>query len=149
MWEIHRGPVNFPHKWPVTRKMLPFDDVIMSPRRVVEISRVTPRIQISCNPGLHGVNPITFKNTLFTIHRRGRYKIKYIFIRCNICECPIIKQNSIVDPDMSYAAINIVSHNSILSGVLYVSLGTLISQVSPIRSNSHCWIDIKTLTMMT
>ena len=29
--EIHRGPVNFPHKWPVTRKMFPFDDVIMHP----------------------------------------------------------------------------------------------------------------------
>ena len=29
VWEIHRGPVNFPHKWPVTRKMFPFDDVIM------------------------------------------------------------------------------------------------------------------------
>ena len=27
--EIHRGPVNFPDKWPVTRKMFPFDDVIM------------------------------------------------------------------------------------------------------------------------
>ena len=27
--EIHRGPVNFLHKWPVTRKMFPFDDVIM------------------------------------------------------------------------------------------------------------------------
>ena len=26
---IHRGPVNFPHKWPVTRKMFPFDDVII------------------------------------------------------------------------------------------------------------------------
>ena len=25
---IHRGPVNFPHKWPVTRKVFPFDDVI-------------------------------------------------------------------------------------------------------------------------
>ena len=24
------GPVNFPHKWPVTRKMFPFDDVIMT-----------------------------------------------------------------------------------------------------------------------
>ena len=24
------GPVNSPHKWPVTRKMFPFDDVIMS-----------------------------------------------------------------------------------------------------------------------
>ena len=28
---IHRGPVNSPHKWPVTRKMFPFDDVIMIP----------------------------------------------------------------------------------------------------------------------
>ena len=26
---IHRGPVNSPHKWPVTRKMFQFDDVIM------------------------------------------------------------------------------------------------------------------------
>ena len=26
---IHRGPGNSPHKWPVTRKMFPFDDVIM------------------------------------------------------------------------------------------------------------------------
>ena len=26
----HRGPVNFPHKWPVTRKTFPFDDVIMA-----------------------------------------------------------------------------------------------------------------------
>ena len=24
---IHRSPVNSPHKWPVTRKMFPFDDV--------------------------------------------------------------------------------------------------------------------------
>ena len=27
---IHRWPVNSPHKWPVTRKTFPFDDVIMS-----------------------------------------------------------------------------------------------------------------------
>ena len=31
VWGIHRGPVNSPHKWPVTRKMFPFDDVIMCP----------------------------------------------------------------------------------------------------------------------
>ena len=30
VWGIHRWPVNSPHKGPVTRKMLPFDDVIMS-----------------------------------------------------------------------------------------------------------------------
>ena len=28
-WGIHRGPVNSPHKWPVTWKMFPFDEVIM------------------------------------------------------------------------------------------------------------------------
>ena len=29
VWGIHRGPVNSSHKWPVTRKIFPFDDVIM------------------------------------------------------------------------------------------------------------------------
>ena len=29
VWGIHRRPVNSPHKWPVTRKMFPFDDVIL------------------------------------------------------------------------------------------------------------------------
>ena len=29
VWGIHRGPVNSPHKWPVTRNIFPFDDVIM------------------------------------------------------------------------------------------------------------------------
>ena len=33
VWGIHRGPVNSPHKWPVTRKMFPFDDVIMACRK--------------------------------------------------------------------------------------------------------------------
>ena len=34
---IHRRPVNSPHKWPVTRKMFPFDDVIMDiPLGIVE-----------------------------------------------------------------------------------------------------------------
>ena len=32
VWGIHRGPVNSPHQWPITRKMFPFDDVIMTLR---------------------------------------------------------------------------------------------------------------------
>ena len=27
---IHRGPVNSPHKWPVTQKMFPLDEVIIT-----------------------------------------------------------------------------------------------------------------------
>ena len=34
VWGIHRSPVNSPHKGPVTRKMFPFDDVIMGNWRV-------------------------------------------------------------------------------------------------------------------
>ena len=32
VWGIHQWPVNSPHKWPETRKMFPFDDVIMGKR---------------------------------------------------------------------------------------------------------------------
>ena len=43
MWGIHRWPVNSQHKWPVTRKMFPFDDVIMTrryPRSLLTLSVV-------------------------------------------------------------------------------------------------------------
>ena len=33
---IHRWPVNSPHKGPVTRKMLPFDDIIMRQEKASE-----------------------------------------------------------------------------------------------------------------
>ena len=49
---IHRWPVNSPHKWPVSRKMLPFDHVIMvQPNVSNEITWIsmpehrTPQIQ--------------------------------------------------------------------------------------------------------
>ena len=35
---IHRGPVVFPHNWPVTRKRFPFDDVIMKRRNIISSS---------------------------------------------------------------------------------------------------------------
>ena len=45
VWGIHRWPVNSPHKWPVTRKMFPFDDVIMEP----VISQLTDNASPSLN----------------------------------------------------------------------------------------------------
>ena len=43
VWGIHRGPVNFPRKWPVTRKLFPFDDVIMRTPTIC-ISRVPKQL---------------------------------------------------------------------------------------------------------
>ena len=43
---IHRWPVNSPHKWPVTRKMFPFHDVIMIPMGI-SIVRIV-KIEYAC-----------------------------------------------------------------------------------------------------
>ena len=43
VWGIHRWPVNSPHKRPVTRKMFPFDDVIIF---IVGISRLGPAFSV-------------------------------------------------------------------------------------------------------
>ena len=37
---IHRGPVSSPHKGPVTRKMLPFDDAIMTNRQAYILAKM-------------------------------------------------------------------------------------------------------------
>ena len=55
VWRIHRGPVNSPHKWPVTRKMFPFDDVIMrttshAPSQIAKFMRPTWGPPGSCRP---------------------------------------------------------------------------------------------------
>ena len=44
VWGIHRWPVNSPHKGPVTRKMFPFDDVIMSWKAIEECNETPPCI---------------------------------------------------------------------------------------------------------
>ena len=53
VWGIHRGPVNSPHKWPVTRKIFPVDNVIMNSKVL------TPRQFI--------MNPIASQITSLTI----------------------------------------------------------------------------------
>ena len=68
---IHRGPVNSPHKWPVTRKMFPFDDVIMdSYWEIVLLPRWWRRVP-QCNREIFGQNWVLVNEikvpTVFTI----------------------------------------------------------------------------------
>ena len=50
MGGIHLGPVNSPHKGPVTRKMFPFDDVIMYPvlHTATQMQYITKNMRIIC-----------------------------------------------------------------------------------------------------
>ena len=76
---IHRWPVNSPHKGPVTRKIFPFDDVIMccwliAVTRFAKFGGVgvkhvcvqTKQIIISLNNGLSSVRRQTFTRPLLT-----------------------------------------------------------------------------------
>ena len=67
---IHRGPVNSPHKWPVTPKMFPFDDVII---HWISIRNKWIKIQM-----------ILFKmlKTLFTITGRIFYGLNMLIPAC-------------------------------------------------------------------
>ena len=60
---IHRGPVNSPHKCPVTRKMSPFDDVIMGFTKRISISANRNKSKLNCEcPGwnIHLIPEIMF-----------------------------------------------------------------------------------------
>ena len=60
VWWIHRGSVNSPHKWPVTRKMFPFDDVIM--RVECQVTVINDRRFIQ------HINPQTLTHLLLVPH---------------------------------------------------------------------------------
>ena len=73
VWGIPRWPVNSPQKWPVTRKMFPFDDVIMHCWDYIH-----------CVPSLGGVT------ATISIHREAYFFVSlYLWIPscCYIMRC--------------------------------------------------------------
>ena len=57
---IHRWPVNSPHKWPVTRKMFPFDDVIMNQKYIPIIMRTVSALLFSVVVWYWSTLPVSF-----------------------------------------------------------------------------------------
>ena len=55
VWGIHRGPVNSPHKGPVTRKMFPFDDVIMFTESVIITCQCPMWLLAAPKPSMFGM----------------------------------------------------------------------------------------------
>ena len=89
---IHRGPVNSPHKWPVTRIMFPLDDVItwchslvaLTMRASVSVS--LPQINDShivrfpSGLMLRGVADVTFMATVFLEKYQSISSVLYFWI---------------------------------------------------------------------
>ena len=117
--EIHRGPVNFPHKWPVTRKMFPFDDVIMF-QYVLRIcynrtNRSTTTLQGSgqlqwFNRKLSKLldtftRPISVKNTIY-MYIQTRYifhnSMHFILLRAPVGLVLIVSVNAWIDALVGY-----------------------------------------------
>ena len=59
------GPVNSPHKWPVTRKMFPFDDVIMRTQDCIYWcgdAKAPVHQYPRCWLNIHCIKPVSYRN---------------------------------------------------------------------------------------
>ena len=86
VWGIHRGPVNSPHKWPVTRKIFPFDEVIMHLLFRTDNTYASGKMFIVCSD--NGVSLVRFR---FPLNRywllepvEANFRETLILICCNI-----------------------------------------------------------------
>ena len=77
--EIHRRPVNFPHKLPVARKMCPFDDVVMIRWLLLSTEhRVVPVVAINLlRPRqMDAISQTTFSNA-FSWMKMFEFRLKF------------------------------------------------------------------------
>ena len=108
---IHRGPVNSPHKWPVTRKMLPYDDVIVNRGYV---PRCLPRCRIRSRCKFRSLNqmygrlkqnkkqkpithPLSFSEC---IHTNSRFIVNFCVYQAHFTEH--FMQHSFWSDDLRY-----------------------------------------------
>ena len=89
---IHRWPVNSPHKWPVTQKMFPFDDVIIGHlRQIIYFVAVSLTVIhhshycLNCSP----LSPDTLMLVLFIVYISMLYFLYYLLCTAVAC-CSIV-----------------------------------------------------------
>ena len=92
--EIHRWPVKSPHKWPVTRIMFPFDDVIMCISKVGHHGSDNGSVPnwrkvITCtNAGIALIRPLGIKIKQFSLKKKVwncHLQIRGHFVSALIC----------------------------------------------------------------
>ena len=131
VWGIHRGPVNSPHKWPVTRKMFPSDDVIMITRHIHHfavarwfhsIPRCDSATEVDANP----------------LDRSLRTRLR----RNGVHDLPSLRLRFLVIPSVSMADFNFVllclsaKHVTVVEVVVVVRVVVVGVVVVKIKQNS-------------
>ena len=103
VWGVHRWPVNSPHKRPMTRKMFPFDDVIMNLLHSLvppspPLAHIAPRpnTQLSLAFGTHSVIASAIIEPLWTI--RWNYEGCFLLHALLQWEIKIIHAIKFCDP---------------------------------------------------
>ena len=91
VWGIHRGPVNSPHKWPVTRNLFPFDDVIMNPTNIeIPSGEIKKILTHSGRDKMAAIFQTTFSNA-FSWMKMYQFRSKFHWslfrrVRLTICQ---------------------------------------------------------------
>ena len=81
---IHRGPVNFPHKWPVTRKMFPLDDVIMTFQHDGRSLGSRFGIKYWIATFIWFTSTTKFRVSLYEIYHNLLYQARFLYTKCHI-----------------------------------------------------------------
>ena len=111
VWGIHRGPVNSPHKWPVTRKMFPFDDVIMTYPWYSFISEKHPKFRVVSSPNKGGPGR-------FLIPGNGLKQRKSNASRC--CANELRRGNLVPCSKCLTTTVNLESGHQLEAGTIFV-----------------------------
>ena len=94
VWGIHRSPVNSPHKWPVTRKMFPFNDVIIT--NIFYLAEGHGKVIASCIflCGMYFTHPCAnFYSNLANLSLKWWYRGVINYIHANVWQfcCPLTR----------------------------------------------------------
>ena len=128
VWGIHRRPVNSPHKLPVTRKMFPFDDVIMY---LVRTLICLSYFYIPCDSASTNLEMYFFKDPPYLLYvKPGRRTRRW-------CHCMLSMMT-----DRCFEVILIHNYRSGLGVTLSISAVLLFFQLSNCLQNErhvHNW----------
>ena len=81
---IHRGPVNSPHKWPVTRKMSPFDDVVMMREQTRPLRSHVTACLLGAEPSSEPMMLFCYLNSREQLQAKfsSRLPLKNLILKC-------------------------------------------------------------------